>query len=103
MFACWLVRCRTDPCRRTRREKGSRQQGLLSSDHTSFDEINDIVNSRFPEAVKDWIIPLGGSKPAVHVKLDSKETISTFGPLISYESEVVALVHQYLRLKRAMS
>ncbi|KAK9330058.1 hypothetical protein V1520DRAFT_391716 [Lipomyces starkeyi] len=72
---------------------------LLDSDKVSFDDAIDIVKKYFPEAVKDGTLPLGGSIPAAHLRLDVSDTIKTFGPLKNYEAQVKSVVAHYLALQ----
>lgn len=74
---------------------------VLDSCRPSFDEVNDIVRKALPEAVKNGSITLGGSMPAAYLRYNVDETTRVFGPLASYESDVVSVAKQFLQLSQA--
>ena len=64
-----------------------------------FDDAIDVAAKYFPDAVKEGILPLGGTIPSVLQKLDSADTVNTFGPLHTYEEAAREVIGQYLELK----
>lgn len=65
-----------------------------------FDDVNEIVKRKFPDAVKAGVVSLGGSIPAVSQKVDVSETAKVFGPQRSFEDMVTSVVGQYIELKK---
>lgn len=54
---------------------------------------------RFPEAVKNGLLPNNGSNPSVVSKIDASKTEKVFGiKFASYEDVVVSVVGHYLEL-----
>jgi nucleoside-diphosphate-sugar epimerase len=72
---------------------------LLDAGRMSFDDANEIAAREFPDAVKAGILPLGGSIPSKFHKLDTSDTVKTFGPMHTYEEAAKEVIGQYLELK----
>lgn len=74
---------------------------ILDTHRDSFDDAARIVREALPEAAKQGLLPLNGHARANTNQTNTDETISLFGPLDAYESDVIALAKQYLELKAA--
>jgi nucleoside-diphosphate-sugar epimerase len=72
---------------------------ILDAERSSYDEIKEIVKKHFPEKVADGTFSENGTWTMVDLKMDTSNTVQTFGRLDSYESDVVKLIEQYLELK----
>jgi nucleoside-diphosphate-sugar epimerase len=71
----------------------------LDAHRPSFDEVKEIARRHFPAAVDQGVFLPDGVLPGGAAVIDTTETVKTFGPLDSYEKDVVALLQQYLDLK----
>lgn len=72
---------------------------LVHSGKLAFDDALDIAAKHFPDAVKSGVLPLGGSQPSIFQKIDTSDTVNTFGPMHTYEEAAVETIGQYLELK----
>ena len=72
---------------------------ILGSSIGAYDDVNEILKRRFPGAVEKGILPLGGSVAGTYQQIDEGESLSVFGPLKSFEEQVVSVVRYYLELK----
>ena len=65
---------------------------------TDFDDALEIVQRRFPEVVKEGVLPLGGSTQASRYKVDTSKAEATFGAFQDYEAQIVSLVGHYVEV-----
>lgn len=70
---------------------------LLDSGRDSFDEINEIVRKAFPDAVASGKLPLGGSIVPAILRFNVEDSERTFGPLASFERDLLSVVDQFLK------
>jgi hypothetical protein len=64
-----------------------------------FNEVEDIVARKFPDAVKRGDLPNNGSTPSIVTLLDTSKTLKTFGlQLATYEESVAGVIGHYLEL-----
>ncbi|KAK5047330.1 hypothetical protein LTR84_006852 [Exophiala bonariae] len=67
---------------------------------TTWGDAIEIVNRRFPGAVKAGILPNDGFAPTKHTILDTSETKKLLGyEFKTYEEQVVSVVEHYLQLR----
>lgn len=63
-----------------------------------WDKAKEVVEKRFPGAVKAGILPNKGHLEDVWTRLESEKTEKTFGLRYTYEDAVASAVEQYLEL-----
>ncbi|MCJ1451312.1 hypothetical protein MMC28_001648 [Mycoblastus sanguinarius] len=75
---------------------GMRSNGVAGS---PWDDSIEIVKKRFPEAVKDGRLPLGGKQPSKRLLYDTSRTEKILGiKFRTYEDQVVSVAEHYLDL-----
>jgi len=76
------------------------QSFLLDVGQVRFDDALDVASREFADAVKEGVLPLGGTIPAVTNNVDASATVEVFGKLRGYEDAVKSLLEQFVALKR---
>jgi nucleoside-diphosphate-sugar epimerase len=68
-----------------------------------WDDASEIVARRFPGAVKDGVLPLGGSQATTRVSFDTSKTREVLGfEFKGWEEQVVSAAGWYIEVARKM-
>ena len=81
--------------------KGNQNFGVTSGGvaGNQWDAAIEIVQRRFPEAVKDGRLPANGTQPSKRVLIDASETEKILGiKFRSFEDQIVSVTEHYLEL-----
>ena len=78
------------------------QDFIANSGNTQWEDTDEIVKKRFPEAVADGRLRADGKWPSKRTNYDTANTVELLGrELLDYEAQVVSVVGQYLELADA--
>jgi hypothetical protein len=68
-----------------------------------WDDASEIVVRRFPDAVKDGVLPLGGSQATTKVSFNTSKTREVLGfEFKGWEEQVVSAAGWYIEVARKM-
>jgi len=80
---------------------GSYQAATNSAEGIRWEEVNEIVQQLFPEAVREVVLPNSGGSKTLACHLDVSKTEETFGwKFQGFGKQVESVIEHYLELRR---